>query len=119
MPNRNLTADELATANQLLDEIRRRLADLANGDNALLFAYRRKIYKELTYDERGKPAQRNQLKAFKRGEQRGLCALCAQPLPAKNAVLDRLDAATGYTPENTRLICEPCDRQNQTARGFK
>ncbi len=119
MPNRNLTSEELAAANRLLDELRRRLADLANGDNRLLFAYRRKIYKELTYDERGKPAHRNQLKAFKRGEQHGLCALCSKPLPEKNAVLDRLDAATGYTPENTRLICELCDRQHQTARGFK
>jgi len=119
MSNRNLSTEELAAANKLLDEIRRKLAALSNGDKQLLFAYRRKIYKELTYDERGKPAHRNQLKAFKRGEQGGLCPLCSKPLPEKNAVLDRFDAATGYTRENTRLICEQCDRANQTAHGFK
>ena len=31
----------------------------------------------------------------------------------------RFDAATGYTPENTQLICESCDRDNQSKRGFK
>jgi len=49
MPNRNLSADELKRANELLADIRKRLADLASADPLLLFAYRRKIAKELGY----------------------------------------------------------------------
>jgi hypothetical protein len=37
----------------------------------LLFAYRRKIVKELGYDERGKPGVRAKLKALKWGQQGG------------------------------------------------
>ena len=58
MPNRTLSPDELLNANELLEEVRARLTSLAGDDSTLLFAYRRKIYKELTYDERGKPAHR-------------------------------------------------------------
>jgi hypothetical protein len=35
-----------------------RLQALAAGDAELLFAYRRKVYKELTYGERGRPMMR-------------------------------------------------------------
>ena len=65
MPNRTLSPDELLNAHELLDEIRARLAALAGDGSALLFAYRRKICKELTYDEHGKPAHRQKLKALK------------------------------------------------------
>ena len=71
MPNRNLTPEELDKANALLEEVRARLNVLADGDEAALFAYRRKIAKELTYDERGKPMHRRVLKAKKMGEQEG------------------------------------------------
>ena len=118
MPNRMLTSDELDLANKLLEDIRQRLEKLANGNAELLFAYRRKIAKELGYDERGTPAHRNKLKALKRGEQKNLCTICSEPLPDKNAVLDRFDAATGYTPENTRLIHAECDRKEQESRGY-
>jgi hypothetical protein len=47
MPNRNLTLDELELARALLKDIRERLTALAAGDSELLFAYRRKIAKEL------------------------------------------------------------------------
>ena len=53
VPNRNLTADELSKANELLSAIRDRLDTLAGRDPALLFACRRQIAKELTGDERG------------------------------------------------------------------
>ena len=119
MPNRNLTPDELLKANELLTELRSRMSALSGGDQELLFAYRRKIAKELGYDERGTPAHRNRIKAWKMGEQGGKCAICSQPLPEKNAVLDRLEAMGGYTPENTRLIHAECDRANQSLRGFK
>jgi hypothetical protein len=67
MPNRNLTPDELKNANDLLAEIRDRLIMLAGDDPLLLFAYRRKVMKELSYDERSKPGVRAKLKAMKWG----------------------------------------------------
>ena len=58
MANRNLDAEELKRAHSLLEEIRGKLETLAGGDPHLLFAYLRKIYKELIYSERGKPMAR-------------------------------------------------------------
>jgi hypothetical protein len=83
-----------------------------------LFALRRKVYKELTYDERDKPSVRKKLKAQKRKEQNGICPACEKPLPATYCVLDRFNAADGYTAENTRLICQPCDITIQSGRGY-
>jgi hypothetical protein len=71
MTSRNLTNDELKNANKLLDDVRKRLVALADGDRLLLFAYRRKVIKELGYDERGKPVARAKLKALKWGQQSG------------------------------------------------
>ena len=119
MPNRNLTTDELVKANALLAEIRSRMEALAGGDNALLFAYRRKIQKELSYDERGKPMLPRTLKARKMGEQKGICPRCLNPLPEKYAVLDRLDGMGGYTSENTRLIHPDCDTAIQAERKYR
>jgi hypothetical protein len=119
MPNRNLTAAELEKANALLSCIRARLIELSGDDPAALFAYRRKIAMELTYDERGKPMHRRALKARKMGEQDGLCARCDEQLPEKYAVLDRLDAIAGYTPENTQLLCPGCDVAIQGERGYR
>ena len=65
MRNRNLNSSELKLANTLLAEIRERLNKLAAGDGLLLFAYRRKVVKELGYDERGNPGIRDKLKALK------------------------------------------------------
>jgi RNA polymerase-binding transcription factor DksA len=119
MANRNLTLEELEKANELLRETRARLTALAGDDADLLFAYRRKIAKELSYDERSKPLVRRKLKALKRKEQGGICPLCGKPLPEKYTVLDRLNAADRYTPGNTRLIDEGCDRRVQAERAFK
>ena len=55
MTNRRLTTDELQKANAVLKDIRAQLLLLAGEESDLLFAYRRKIAKELIYDERGKP----------------------------------------------------------------
>ena len=119
MANRQLTQEELAEMfRPILEEVRARLRDASRGDDQLLWALRRKLAKELTYDERGKPMLRRQLKALKRGEQGGKCALCAEPLPEKNAVLDRVEAMLGYTPHNTRLLCPQCDNKIQVERGF-
>lgn len=116
--NRNLTVDELLLARTLLTSIREHLESLSGGDSELLFAYRRKIYKELIYDERSKPADRKKLKALKRREQAGLCLLCREPLPATYAVLDRIRAVDGYTAANTRLLCPSCDTAVQASRGY-
>lgn len=118
MPNRNLLPSELLLANDLLANVRINLETLAGGDEALLFAYCRKIYKELTYDERGKPAHRQLLKLKKMIEQNSLCAHCNETLPEKYAVLDRLNAVQCYTKENTRLIHQRCDTEIQAKRGY-
>jgi hypothetical protein len=118
MPNRNLTPEELNKARKLLDFIRERMKQLSEGDEALIFAYRRKIYKELSYDERGKPMQRKMLKLKKYAAQKGLCAECQHNLPEVDAVLDRFAAIEGYTVKNTRLLCRECDLKIQKSRGF-
>ncbi len=120
MPNRQLTAVELESLfRPLIVEVRNRLNALSNGDNGLLWALRRKLAKELTYDERSRPGDRRALKAYKRGEQKGLCVLCQIPLPEKYVTLDRLEAMLGYTRENTRLICQTCDVKVQQERGYR
>jgi UTP:GlnB (protein PII) uridylyltransferase len=118
MANRRLDESELIEANVLLAEIRERLAAVSRGDAELLFAFRRKIAKELTYDERNKPMFRRKLKIQKRKEQKGACALCEQPLAQSHVVLDRLVASAGYVASNTRLLCETCDRRVQIDRGY-
>ena len=119
MPNRQLTTNEIETIfRPLLNDVRRRLDELSGGDPSLLFALRRKLFKDLSYLERGKPMSRNKLKAFKRGQQGNLCATCAKPLPEKGAELDRLNAQDGYTAENTRLVHHDCHVAQQQARNF-
>jgi len=118
MANRNLSAEELKRANELLLEIRKRLTDLAAGDPLLLFAYRRKIVKELGYDERSKPGARAKLKAMKWGLQNGKCAHCGKEMPLKYSELDRKNAADGYTVENTELVHAKCHQDRQAARGY-
>jgi hypothetical protein len=120
MPNRQLTTVEIETLfRPLIAEVRGQLQTLSAGDTDLLWALRRKLAKELTYDERSRPGDRRALKAYKRGEQKGLCALCSQPLPEKYVTLDRFEAMLGYVKENTRLICQPCDIKVQQERGYK
>jgi hypothetical protein len=118
MSNRRLTPTELQAARQVLAAVRGHLETLANGDAELLFALRRKVYKELIYDERDKPGARKRLKAIKRREQNGICPECSNVLPDTYCVLDRFNAAAGYTMENTRLICQPCDIKIQSSRGY-
>ena len=118
MPNRQLNVDELKLANALLAEIRQRLEGLSLGDKDLLFAFRRKVFKELTYDERDKPAVRRKLKDQKWKEQRGICPLCLKELPMTYTVLDRTNAVDGYTAANTRLIHQECDVAHQASKGY-
>lgn len=60
MANRQLSKEELETANALLNRIRSELIGLSNGNADLLFAYRRKIYKELTYDDSAPWSERSE-----------------------------------------------------------
>jgi hypothetical protein len=118
MPNRQLTKDELQQCAELLSHIRSELNALSAGNKHVLFAYRRKVYKELMYDERGKPTQRRILKAQKRIEQDGKCAHCGKELGGGELDLHRIEAALGYTLENTRLVHRECHRKQQAERGF-
>jgi hypothetical protein len=118
MPNRNLTADELKRANELLSEIRERLVSLSAGDPLLLFAYRRKVAKELGYDERDKPGARAKLKTLKWDQQHGRCAHCKEDLPLRYSELDRKNAADGYTLENTELVHARCHQERQAAKAY-
>jgi len=119
MPNRTLAPDELKRAYELLEDIRARLNDLAAGDPLLLFANRRKVVKELGYDERGKPSVRKQLKVLKWGLQNRRCAHCGEEMPLKYSELDRKNAADGYTEENTELVHAKCHQARQGAKGYK
>jgi hypothetical protein len=120
MPNRQLSSEELEQLfSPLISDVRQRLIDLSHGDKKLLWALRRKLYKELTYDERGKPMHRRKLKELKRAEQDNKCSLCSILLPPTYVVLDRLEAMKGYTSENTRLLCQACDTRVQQERGYK
>jgi len=118
MPNRNLTTDELKQANDLLANIRKNLKGLSGRDAALEFAYRRKIAKELQYDERGKPAKRKLLKSRKWREQNRQCAECKKEIEVAYSELDRKEAIKGYTAENTELVCAACHHKRQAARGY-
>ena len=119
MPNRQLTDAERANLfAPLIEEVRDKLSSLSEGDPELLWALRRKLAKELSYDERGKPMHRVMLKMHKRVEQGNVCAICSSELPDPGAVLDRLKAMDGYTKQNTRLLCPSCDTREQQARGY-
>jgi hypothetical protein len=120
MPTRKLSEQELKMTNSLLEEVRQSIQKLSGNDSDLRFAIRRKIAKELSYDERGKPTQRKKLKLKMLRLQNGLCANCNKPLPllARGAVLDRQNAMAGYTVENVKLICRSCDDKLQESRSF-
>ncbi len=119
MPTRQLTPHELEhLANPLLAEVRAKLRTLCGDDAELLWALRRKIAKHLIYDERGTPMQRRKLKQEKLKEQKGACLLCSESLPARGAVLDRLETMLGYTSQNTRLLCPKCDARVQEERKY-
>ena len=121
MPTRKLNEEELARTNSLLEEVRLKIQSLSGNDSDLQFAIRRKIAKELSYDERGKPTQRKKLKLKMLRLQKGLCANCGEALPllVRGAVLDRQNAMAGYTVENVKLIFRDCDDKLQEKRNFR
>jgi hypothetical protein len=118
VPNRNLTQGELKKANELLAEIRGRLTVLAGNDPLLMFAYRRKVVKELGYDERSNPTARAKLKSLKWHRQERRCAECGREMPLKYSELDRMNAAERYTEQNTELVHAKCHQARQAAKGY-
>ena len=119
MSNPQLKKPQLKQAKELLDEIRDKIKALADNDHSLIFAFRRKIRKELMYDERGKPVQRRKLKDLMWKKQKGICPDCRKELPLKYGVLDRTEAIKGYIEENVELICPDCDKKRQQERGYR
>ncbi len=120
MPTRKLTDEQRSRIRPLLERVRESLKEMSGDDPELLFAYRRKIAKELNYDERGKPAKRRALRLRKFNSQEGSCPLCGKPLPPSgfDAILDKLDGMGGYTERNVRLIHRECDLRTQRERAF-
>lgn len=120
MANRNLTSEELERFRTIFVAVTRLLDEAAGNDRELRFALNRKLFKELSYVERGKPMNRRMLKLRKYGQQRGLCSHCNKDLPeaGKNAHLDRFSAIDGYTIENTELIHAECHLLRQEVKKF-
>ncbi len=119
MSTRKLTESEIDDLfRPLITAVRHKLQKLSKGEADLFWALRRKLYKELSYDERGKPMLRRKLKLVKRVDQKGKCANCGRRLPQNYTVLDRIQAMKGYTEKNTRLICQKCDQTIQQRRKY-
>jgi hypothetical protein len=124
MASRRMTASELATAREILDQVRQRITEMAKGEPVFTFALRRYVYKKLAYDERGTPAQRTKLKLQKLIEQEGKCADPTCPFPdrkmtkADEPELDRIDPVKGYTSENTTLVHHQCHRRSQDSKRY-
>jgi len=117
--NRQLSNDELELARSILLKVRMLIKEASAGKPELLWALRRKICKELGFDERGKPMVRRALKNKLFKKQNGKCQICRELLPPKGAVLDRQEAMKGYTEANVNLICPSCDAKKQEALGYK
>lgn len=115
---RRLTESELEKARAILAMTRNEIARVAGDDKSLLWALRRKVYKELVYDERSKPMARRMLKFKLFARQKGLCAGCTRELPEKYSILDRREAMKGYTEENCKLLCSECDQKAQAKRKY-
>jgi pyruvate-formate lyase-activating enzyme len=73
----------------LLEHIREEIHRIAMGDEKLAVQIRRYVSKQLMYDERGTPVERREKKVRLYERQKGLCALCSQPLELKRSELHR------------------------------
>jgi hypothetical protein len=119
-----MTKDELIVAGHILREVRQRITETGEGDPVFTFALRRYVYKNLSYDERGTPAQRTKLKLEKLIEQGGECVYSECKMPdrkitkADEPELDRIDQVKGYTSENTVLMHHACHRASQDKKGY-
>jgi hypothetical protein len=119
MPNRQLSKDELKVAKDLFADLIEKIRNISKDDSELYFAYCRRFTTKFIHEERGTPGQRNKIKKIKHLEQNGLCTFCGEALPEKEAELDRINAADGYSVLNTRLVHQICHRQDQALKGYK
>ena len=120
MENPRLNPVQLEKAKILLQKIRKEITKLSRGDANLIFAYKKKIRKELTYDERGNPAHRRNLKEQMWLKQQGFCAICKKKLTLKYSELDRHYAPRGYVENNNvRLVHHQCHIKDQKKKGYK
>ena len=114
-----LTDDQREKVIPILQTVRAAIERAAAGDLSVQHQMRRYIAKRLEFDERGTPTQRRKLHELKWKRQKGICALCPEQLPEREAELDRLIATDGYTEANTRLVHHDCHRRAQEAKGYK
>lgn len=114
----HLTDDVLQRVRAVLDNVRYELRLVANGDAKTLHHARRYLMKRLESDERSTPAERNKVKLTLMAKQLGRCPLCGEPLPPRDAELDRTDPVLGYTEENCTLVHHQCHRKSQAAKNY-
>jgi DNA repair exonuclease SbcCD ATPase subunit len=114
----HLPDEVLLNVRGILDKVRAELHILAKGDAKTLHHARRYLMKRLESDERGTPAERNKVKLTLMATQQGKCPLCGEPLPPRDAELDRKDPVLGYTAENCLLIHHHCHRKAQAAKNY-
>jgi DNA repair exonuclease SbcCD ATPase subunit len=103
----------------LYASVTKSLEQLSAGDTDVLFALRRKLFKELSYQERGSPMLRGKIKQQRRKIQSNICPVCNKTLPENHAHLHRLEAKIGYTVENTQLVHSKCHISGQELLGYK
>src|SRR5689334_25161447 len=105
MANPQLTPDQRAQLfAPLFALVGQELERVSCGDPSIKWALNRKLWKELSYLERGKPSKRKALKRKKKKAQQN-CAICGGPFTeGEEPELDRAEAPAGYTDGNTRLV---------------
>lgn len=110
MANRTLNEQQVKVAMEIVADVTARIHELAGGDEALMFAFVRKVSKELVYLERESPSKRKRVKRKVWKLQGEKCAECGNPLGFRYSVADRRDAVKGYVVGNLEIIHAECDR---------
>lgn len=104
-----LNPEQMAQADALFAKLKADLFALSNGDDDLLFNFRRQMYKSLMYDERGTPLARQRLKKATWQKQESKCAVCGLELPLEGAEIDRLIPSKGFVEGNVKVVHHECN----------
>ena len=104
-----LNPQQTADADALFTRLKADLLALSGGDEDLLFNFRRKMYKELMYDERGTPLARQRLKKATWKLQEGKCAVCGKELAFEGSELERIYAPKGFVEGNVKVVHHECN----------